>query len=256
MTAPKKRKSHYRLEPQIMNKRIFLAAFLLLNAVLATAQVQPPSRRLGSTYHTNNDTSAVQDIRERLVQLALQNPNFEISDRKLSIATYQVQKAKGDWLAAISPGVNLNQLTLKPANEGNQFFPLWNVAVNIPLNYYSQRKNEVRIAKENMYIAEAEKNQRYREIRLKVLTRYEDYLMYKEMLDLQSRVTQDAYLKYRQEEQNFKDDMVGVDEYNKAFGLYKEQQDKRLQAQRNFNVAKLELEEIIGVSIDEVLGKK
>ena len=36
-------------------------------------------RRLGSTYHTANDTSVITDIRERLVQLALQNPNFEIA---------------------------------------------------------------------------------------------------------------------------------------------------------------------------------
>ena len=128
--------------------------------------------------------------------------------------------------------------------------------VTLPLNYYTQHKNEVRIAREQLYIAEAEKNERYRDIRLKVLTRYEDYLMYKEMLDLQIRVTQDAYLKLRQEEQNFKDDMIGVDEYNKAFAMWKDQQDRRTQAQRNFKVSELELEYMIGITMNELLGKK
>jgi outer membrane protein TolC len=237
-----------------MNKKNVFTVLCLLYGGLLMAQVQPP-RRLGSTYHTTNDTSKLTDIRERLVQLAMQNPNFEIADRKVSIATYQLAKAKGDWLGAIQPGINLNPLTLQPKGEGNQFLPLWNVTVAIPLNYYTQRKNDVRVARENLYIAEAEKNEKYRDVRLKVLTRYEDYLMYKEMLDLQIRVTQDAYLKFKQEEQNFKDDMVGVDEYNRAFALWKVQQDGRAQAQRNFNVSKLELEYMIGITIDELLGK-
>lgn len=237
-----------------MNKKILLVGLLVISSLALRSQ--NPPRRLGSTYHTNNDTTGVMNIREKLVQLALQNPNFEIADRKVSIADYQLAKARGEWLSVIIPSVNLNELTLQPKGTGNQFLPLWNVGVAIPLNFYTQRKNEVRIARENLYIAEAEKNQRYREIRVQVLTKYEDYLMYKDMLDLQSRVTQDAYLNYRQKEQDFKDDLIGVDVYNNAFALYKEQQVRKLTDLRNFNVSKLELEQMIGISIDELLQKK
>lgn len=237
-----------------MNKKVLIVAFLLFNSLVLVAQ--NPPRRLGSTYHTDNDTSQITNIREKLVQLAMQNPNFEIADRKVSIANYQLNKAKGEWLSVIVPSVNLNELTLQPKGTGNQFLPLWNVGVAIPLNFYTQRKNEVKVARENLYIAEAEKNQRYREIRTQVLTKYEDYLMYKDILDLQSRVTQDAYLNYRQKEQDFKDDLIGVDVYNNAFALYKEQQVRKLTDVRNFNVSKLELEQMIGISIDDLLQKK
>ncbi len=237
-----------------MNKKVLIVAFLLINSLVLVAQ--NPPRRLGSTYHTDNDTSQITNIREKLVQLAMQNPNFEIADRKVSIANYQLSKAKGEWLSVIVPSVNLNELTLQPKGSGNQFLPLWNVGVAIPLNFYTQRKNEVKVARENLYIAEAEKNQRYREIRTQVLTKYEDYLMYKDILDLQSRVTQDAYLNYRQKEQDFKDDLIGVDVYNNAFALYKEQQVRKLTDIRNFNVSKLELEQMIGIPIDDLLQKK
>lgn len=237
-----------------MNKKIFFSTLLVINSGLIWAQTQP-SRRIGSTYHTGNDTSVIGDIRNKLVQLALQNPNFEIADRKVSIAGYQLGKAKGDWLSVISPNLNLNEFTIKP-KSGNQFLPLWNVGITVPLNYYTQNRSSVKVARENLYIAEAEKNERYREIRAKVLTRYEDYLMYKEMLELQSRVTQDAYLFYRQRENDFADDAIGIDDYNKSFASYKEQQDRLLQARRNFNVSKIDLEQMIGISIDEVLGKK
>jgi len=237
-----------------MNKKNFLLILLLLNSGLLWAQAQ--GRKLGSTYHTNNDTSVVGDIREKLVQLALQNPNFEIADRRVSIAGYQLDKAKGDWLNVIVPSINLNEFTIKPKTINNQFLPLWNVGVVVPLNYYSTNRNATKAARENLYIAEAEKNERYREIRAKVLIKFEDYLMYKELFELQSRSTQDAYLFYRQRENDFADNAIGVDDFNKAFASYKDQQDRKLQAQRNLNVAKIEMEQMIGISIDEVLGKK
>lgn len=243
------------LNPKTMNKKVLVCCFLLLSAT-GLLLAQSPTRKVGSTYHTNVDTSKVMDIREKLVQLALQNPNFEIADRKVSIADFQLRKANGEWLSVIVPSVNLNELTLQPKGTGNQFLPLWNVGVAIPLNFYTKRKNDIKIARENLYIAEAEKNERYREIRVKVLSKYEDYLMFKETVDLQNRVTQDAYLNYRQKEQDFKDDILTVDDYNKAFQLYAEQQRRRLEDQRNLNIAKLELEQMIGLPLDELLQKK
>lgn len=243
------------LNPKTMNKKIAFCSLLILFAC-SMVLGQNPVRRVGSTYHTNNDTSQLMDIREKLVQLALQNPNFEIADRRVSIADFQLKKANGEWLSVIVPSVNLNELTLRPKGTVAQFLPLWNVAVAIPLNFYTQRKNEIKIARENLYIAEAEKNERYREIRVKVLSKYEDYLMYKETVDIQSRVTQDAYLNYRQKEQDFKDDFITVDEYNKAFQLYAEQQRRRVSDQRNLNVSKLEMEQMIGMPLDELLQKK
>jgi len=209
--------------------------------------------KTGSTYLSARDTSVILDIREKLVQLALQNPGFEIADRKINVAEFQLKKAKGDWLAAINANINLNEITINPSANNQLFFPLWNVGVSVPLNYFSQNRYLNKIAKENVYIANAEKNEKYRMIRTKILTRYEDYLMYKEMLELQNRATQDAYLTYRQREGDFKDDIIAFDEYNKAFAIYKEQQDKRLKSQRDFNVSKLDIEEMIGISMDELL---
>lgn len=229
--------------------------FLLLVVVFAnqTVAFAQSGGKTGSTYLSARDTSVILDIREKLVQLALQNPGFEIADRKINVAEFQLKKAKGDWLAAINANINLNEITINPSANNQLFFPLWNVGVSVPLNYFSQNRYLNKIAKENVYIANAEKNEKYRMIRTKILTRYEDYLMYKEMLELQNRATQDAYLTYRQREGDFKDDIIAFDEYNKAFAIYKEQQDKRLKSQRDFNVSKLDIEEMIGISMDELL---
>ena len=219
-----------------------------------------------SAVRSRVDTSRYSSIREKLVQLAMQNPEFEIADRNVSIAEHQLKAAKGDWLGFIQPQINLNPMTvysplfppppspLSP-NE-NMFYPLWNVAIALPLNFYSQKKNSVKVAKEKILIAEAEKNDRYRRIRSAVLSAFEDYRMYRDMLDIQNGIMLDERLDYMQAEKDFSEGEMDAALFKKAKLTYAEAQMKQREMQRNVETAKIILEQMIGVSIDEVLGKQ
>lgn len=240
-----------------MNRIIAGTCILILAAVTASAQ-QPTGRNV-STYHANLDTSNITDIREKLVQLALQNPEFEIADRNINVSTYQLRRAKGSWLGALAATGNVNEYTINPKSApSNQatLYPKYNFSLNLPLDFFIQRSNDVKIARENLYIATAEKNQRYREIRKQVLSKYEDYLMHKEKLDLQTRMTQSEYTEYKLAEKDFSDGLITPEVFKKTENAYYEQQMRKVDFQRNFSVAKLELEQMIGVSIDDVLGRK
>lgn len=233
----------------------FLFNLLLLSATLTVAAQQPQP-----AYRPMKAKNPETEFREKLVQLALQNPNFEIADRRVNVAEYQLRKAKGSWLGMFSAAGNLNELSIKQSTStstevGNVFYPRYNFSVNIPLDVFSAKKNDVKVARENLYIAQAEKNINYRSIRREVLSKYEDYLMHKEKLELQTRMTQSEYTRYKLAEQNFEDNVITAEEFNKTEVLYFEQQMRKAEMQRNFNVTKLELEEMIGVTIDEVLSK-
>ena len=52
------------------------------------------------------------------------------------------------------------------------------------------------------------------------------------------------------------DNLVTAEVFNKAEATYFEQQIRKTELQRNLNVVKLELEEMIGVSFDELVNKK
>ena len=78
--------------------------------------------------------------------------------------------------------------------------------------------------------------------------------MHKEKLELQSRRTQTEYTKYKIAEKDFEDNQVEAEEFNKAESNYLDQQMRKSEMQRNYNVAKLELEEMIGVTIEEVIA--
>jgi outer membrane protein TolC len=236
-----------------MKKSLF-GAFLLVNALTVFAQTNPPS-----TYRPNVKSSET-DIREKLVALALQNPGYEIADRNVNVAEFTLKKAKGSWLALFSATGNLNELSIKQGSTngpelGGLYFPRYNFAVSLPFDFFSAKSNDVKIARENVLKAEAEKNERYRLIRRQVLTKYEDYLMHKEKLELQTRMTQAEYTRYKLAEKEFEDNLITAEVFNKAEATYFEQQISKSELQRNLNVVKLELEEMIGVSFDELVNK-
>ena len=72
-------------------------------------------------------------------------------------------------------------------------YPRYNIGASIGLDIFWRIPNNVKIARVNVAIAQAQKNDRFRLIKAEVLTKYEDYLMDKQLLDFQVQVTQDEY---------------------------------------------------------------
>jgi outer membrane protein TolC len=237
-------------------KKFLLGSALLATTYLADAQNSPSTP---PSYRPNVKSSET-DIRERLVALALQNPNYEISDRNVNIANFQLKKAKGSWLQLFVATGNVNELSIKQGStnvaEGGLYFPRYNFAVNLPFDFFSAKANDVKVARETLLKAEAEKNENYRRIRREVLAKYEDYLMHKEKLELQTRMTQAEYTRYKLAEKDFEDNLITAEVFNKSEATYFEQQIRKTELQRNLNVVKLELEEMIGVSFDDLVNKK
>lgn len=232
---------------------------ILLYCSTAAAQSTPatakPAAAIGAATRPT-------DIREKLVRLALQNPDYEVADRNLTIANYQVKKAKGNWLSFLAVQGNLNEFAFKGATTVNGvttnpsiFYPKYNIGASIPFSFFSDRKNEINIAKENVSIAQAQKNERFRDIKAEVLTKYEDYLLYQQKLDLQSQITQDARTAYLAAEKDFQDGAIKQDEYNKSYRGYTDEKIRQAEYLRDLNVIKLQLEKMIGVPIDDLLKK-
>jgi len=234
-------------------KNVFAVGLLMLvTTITALAQNRP-----SSTYPSNNaDTAKVFDVREKLVQLAMQNPNYEVADRTVNKSLYELRKAKGSWLGSLSAQANINEFTLQKGNPAANFYPKYNFSVNVPFDLFTGKTNDIKIARENYLIAEANRNDRYREIRAAVLTMYEDYLMHKERLESQIRITQDDYTIFMSKERDFQDGIINQEEYTKASKAYEETKLRRGEYQRNFNVAKYELERMIGMTLEEALATK
>lgn len=233
-------------------KHVFAVGLLMI--VTTSLLAQRPGNN--STYHSA-DTGKVFDVREKLVQLALQNPNYEIADRTVNRSLYELRKAKGSWLGIASASGNLNEISIKQNQTGlASFYPRYNLSLNIPFDLFTTKRNEVKIARENYLMAEASRNDAFRDIRATVLTLYEDYIMHKERLESQIRITQDESLLFISKERDFQDGIINQEEYTKFNKAYEEAKLRKVEYQRNFNVAKYELERMIGVPLEEALATK
>ncbi|HTB24092.1 MAG TPA: TolC family protein [Puia sp.] len=227
--------------------RYFLLAILFFSEII---QAQTP----GPLYRT--ESSHPTDIREKLVQLAMQNPVYEMADHAALAATYQIKIAKSAYLGLLSAQGNINEFTIsKPTYNGTQipyYYPRYNLALNIPFDIFTRTTNNVKIAQENYYMAAAAKNQKFREIKADVLSKYENYLLARQLVELQGKITQSEYATLKRAESDFSENLIKLDEVERVQKSYINEQVKSLTLQKDLNLAKIEIEKVIGVPIEDV----
>jgi len=201
--------------------------------------------------------SSRMNIRERLVQLAIQNPSMEIEDRNVAAAAYGVRKAKTNALNQISIQGNLNEFSIQhnaAANAaGANLYPRYNVGFVLPFGLFASRAQDIHIAREQLAVAEAQRNEHYRVLREAVLSKYEDYLMAVDLLNLERQVTEDAYARYMKIEKGFAEGRITDEEYTTAYRNYNTEQAKQRTLERNLRVTTIEMERYIGVKLEDVL---
>lgn len=233
---------------------LLLLSFCLIASGLAQRRQNAATTARNSTYLTA-DTTKKMDIREKLVQLAIQNPNYEVVDRRVEVADLELSRTKSKILGQIVVAGNVNEFTINPPKDGyTTLYPRYNIGATIPLDLFITRSKDIKIARENLGIAQAQRNQTYRLIKEQVLSAYEDFLMTKQKLEYQSQITQDAFTEYKQFERDFSDGIIEQKEYNGAFRKWADEQTKKIEMQRDLNVFKLQLESMIGVPFDELLA--
>ena len=124
----------------------------------------------------------------------------------------------------------------------------------MPFDIFSKTKQEKNIATENIVAAKAIKQDRIRIIKTQVLTLYENYKEKKELLRLQkSFMTEEDNDFYVSAQKSYADGTIQLNEMNKSYQTYISAQSKLVGAQHDFNVATIELEQMIGVPIDDAI---
>ena len=199
------------------------------------------------------------DFGEKLVQLAWQNnpANQELIEKKKA-AKYEVDLAKWSWLRTITASGNLNEYTINPGKAQEQnpaftpFFPRYNFGLSLSLGTIFLTPIETRVAKSNYQVADELINQQKLALRAEVLTRYQDYLMNQKLFDIQNEVTEDEYSEFLLMEQDFKVGEVTLDNYKESLNRYNAELIKRITLERDLKVAKIALEEMIGVKLEDI----
>lgn len=231
-----------------MKKHISLSILLVFAAFALKAQVNK----------TVMDTTT--DIKDKLVQLAYNNPAIKVRNYERDKTVAELNKAGANWLNYVTVSANLNDVTLGAYKNTTDYrsqiyYPLWNVGVAIPLGSFTGKSNDVKIARRNVDIATAEQDNAKRQIKAMVLSKYHDYQMTKEMLTLQNEVTEDDYAAFSQAETKLASGSISYEAYTVASQRYNDDRNKKLSLERDLANIKLEIEEIIGVKLEDVMAQ-
>lgn len=210
-------------------------------------------------YNTIILPNYVTDIsfKEKLVRLAWQNnPESKILDYEKEIAELEVKQARWSWLDGFGVQGNLNEFTInQSADQFNRasFYPKYNIYGQVRLNYFVNIPLEVKKKKQTEMIAQSNTNLRKLTLRAEVLRRYENYLMARELLKITAEVVEDARASLALAEEQFKNGEILLAEYNQALDRHNAERVNQIRAQGEFNLSKIELEELIGVRLEDIL---
>ena len=217
---------------------------------LRKKNVEPARGKVSKIDPSMNDkpVTADDEIKARLVKLAVNNPQAAINNANIEIAHLNRKKASSSWLSSISIGGNVNEFVINNSPAAN-FFPKYNIGLSIPFDIFSKTSNEKKVADQNINIADAEKALRDNAIKAEVLTRYEVYKEQRDLLALQNITVENNYSDYQAAQKNFAEGSISIDALNKFYQGYIAEKIKIISINQKYNVAKIQLEELLGMPL-------
>lgn len=231
--------------------RLILMAFCVVQFSVAYGQ----SVDFNKVILPENVTAS--SFEEKLVQLAWRNhPTNKIALKNVEIAAKERNLARWKWLDDIYATGNLNEYTINPAPDAptNMFFPRYNFGIRISLGTFVSTPIRSRIESDNIVNSEHEVNERKLIVREQILAGLEKLKQYYKFMKLREQIKEDFLTMYKDAEKKFSLGEVDIEKYRSSVQSYYNQAEEVVEAQANYNSAKIALEALVGVSIVEIDG--
>ncbi len=211
----------------------------------------------GTTAGADTSIVLVDSVEEKLVALALNSPAVKISESQSKINEYQLRATRNTWVNFFTINANYNNMVATQGNQnGSVFFPGLTMGFTIPLGTILSTAPRVKAAKQQLAISNFTQEQVARNIRAEVIGKYRQYLNYAQVIAIQNQTVDDEETAYLQAKEQFRNGKIQIEEYNTAQKLYNLELTRKLNLQLEQDLVKLDIERMIGVGLDTIIGKK
>jgi outer membrane protein TolC len=248
-----------KLSVELFMVRIALA-FLLITALSIDSRGQE-----GKTPQKKPDTHPVAGsprpmpsdsvIEERLVTLALQGPLYDASLHTIKIGEYAVKTAKKSWFNLLAISLNFNEFDLpgesQPAGQ-TYVYPKYLFGITIPVGTIISKSAEVKSARENLKISLDNQEILARTIRADILTKWHQYQSTKALLDIENSVSVEFQTAATLAESQYKQGTTTLQLYSEAIRGNSIESAKLITLQLQRDMYRIQIEQVIGVSLDSV----
>ncbi|TDX01903.1 TolC family protein [Dinghuibacter silviterrae] len=235
-------------------RKTFFVQTLLLALCLSALAITTRAQNSGGKKIAGIDTTGVE---QKLIRIALQRPSYDATYRAVRTANHQLSEARNSWLNLLSLSLNYNDLDFKhyssTATAPTYVYPKYFFGLVIPIGYIFSRGSEIRIARENQAIAKDARLEAERTIVADVKSKYRTYLNYQNMLDVQNIIVNDEQATFLQAEKNFRDGKASIDGYNTASKAFNGAILQQLQYKLMADQVKVDLEHVLGMTLEEAL---
>jgi outer membrane protein TolC len=196
------------------------------------------------------------DFAEKLVQIAWRNnPSNEVYRREENIANIDVRQNTTAWLDIVTVSGNLNQFTLNPASDvygRSTFYPKYNIGAAISLGKLFSIPYTTKKSKEALVIAQSNVNAQKLAVRNSVMKAYNEFVMREKMYKVSSQLLLDNETSHKLIEQRFKNGETNFETYSLSLTNFSSITLNQLDAEKNYKNAKLDLEQLIGMRLEDV----
>lgn len=195
---------------------------------------------------------------EKLVQIAYRNnPNGLIVQKEANVAQFDYKKARLQWTDLIGVNGNLNEFSIKRFGSSdpianNYFFPRYNISVRLPFSTFVNLPANKKIAREQTLIAEDKINAYKLELRATVLRLYANYQTQETIVKIRRQGAEEEQNIFNAIEERFKKGTVTLQDYLASQNSNNNSKILAAQAENQFQQAKIDLEEVLGIKMDEI----
>lgn len=161
-----------------------------------------------------------------------------------------------EYLGLFFVSGNLNEYSIKSLSGDNSipnFYPRYNVGVNVRLDHFSNVKNRKRLIEQNNKVNLLEAEETQRQLEEEVTKKYISYLKQKKILNIRANLAQFSMTDFKAIENKFANGDAELEEYNASRRNYYQNQMQLLEAESQYLQAKTELESIVQEKL-ELLG--
>ncbi|MEO8712252.1 MAG: TolC family protein [Parafilimonas sp.] len=193
-------------------------------------------------------------MENRLVQLALAQPNYQQTLYEQKIFEYQLKKQRNSWLNLLSLSTTYNDQSFgKPVSNGTTayVYPKYYLGVTIPLGLILSNGTDIKITKQSELIAQGQQQELAKSIKASVLSNYKQFKANEKLLAIQNQAVDDQQAGFLQTEQKFRDGTATLEAYNDASGKYNDEVVKAINLQLQQDLIKVELERLIGRKLED-----
>lgn len=197
-------------------------------------------------------------IEERLVQIAWRNnPMTAVAANNVSSGEYRLRRSQWSVLDHLRFQGNLNEFTIKgrdnDVNNRFNYFPRYNISLTFSLFDFVSTPLDNKIARKELENREEAVNQLKLQLRADVLRRYIHYKTSKELYDIQKEYFDDLSVKFDIDKRKFNSGEITLNEFNNSKDRFDNQRIKKITTNDGYLKAKLDLEELLGLKLEEIL---